>query len=129
MKRTTILVMSVLTVALALAGANSAQTSEPQTGENGDCADYNLLYLVNGVDSPLAPVVQVQAGTGFTLVGSSGTAHIDFRDVDGNDAGYVSSGSGTVPAEAAYGIVCVGVTGGYPEIPVPGATWAYVDGL
>lgn len=101
-----------------------------QEGENGDCLDYQVLYDVDGVHSPLAVYVDVEAGTGFVTDSSAGWAHIDFFDTDGNWLGYnLGSPAGTVPENAEYGVICVGLTAGYPDVPEPFALWFYMDGF
>lgn len=123
----------VSTLALALAFAVPGAIAEPnaeQSGDNSLCADYNAVYLVDGVTSPLAAVVTVAGDTDFVATQSGGAdIAVDFYDADGVSVGYSDSGSGKVPASAVTGTICVGALGGYPAVPAAGATWTYQDGF
>lgn len=104
--------------------------NEYQEGDNGDCLDFNALYLVGATDSPLAAIVEVEPETGYVVDSSAGAAHIDFRNDDGDNLGYNEhETNGNVPEGATYGIVCIALTNGYPDVPEPFATWFFMDGF
>lgn len=134
MKRTlSILIVVALVGAFAVAPAAAQDTgpNEEQSGDNGACVDYNALYLVGGVTSPVAATIVVDGGTNFTAAQSGGAGiYIDFYDDAGEWVGWNEGATeGTAPSSAVTGIVCVGLLGTFPDAPAVGATWTYQDGF
>lgn len=125
--RKTVISVAVLLCASAFALGVSADGDDKQSGDNSDCLDYNVLYNVPGVHSPLSVFVDVTEGAVFSISSSSGVAYIDFHDIDGNWLGYNDAQTTEVPEHAVYGSVCVTNSGGYPDIPEPLATWTYSE--
>lgn len=105
------------------------EPNEIQSGSGSLCLDYIILYEEPGVESPIAEYVDVEPGTDFATASPDGTAWVDFFDEDGASVGY-GSGEGTVPDNAAYGIMCVDQVGTYPAAPLPVVgEWTYQDGF
>jgi hypothetical protein len=111
--------------------AEEGQGPNPyQEGENGDCLDYQGLYLLDGQHSPLAAIVQVEGGSGYVTDSSAGSAHVDFFDSEGNWLAFnAGNPNGNAPQNAEYGVMCVGLTSSYPDVPEPFALWFYMDGF
>lgn len=105
---------------------------DQQTGTTTSCADYNALWVVPGVVLEDARV-EVDPGQTYTITSDDGVPWVDFYDANGewvdynydSDEGHLTSG--VVPAEAAYGVVCVGALGEYPDAPLVTATFTYHD--
>jgi hypothetical protein len=108
--------------------APTAQPNPAQSGTNGPCLDYALLYQLDGLSSPADPRVNVASGTGFIASSADGFVQVDFFDADDNWVGY-DTDQGTVPESAAYGVVCVTMDNDFPPTPVPSADWTYQDGF
>jgi hypothetical protein len=122
--RTIIALATLFVVALALPG-NAGHGM--QSGSNGDCLDYNVLYLSNAVSSPLAVEVVAHPGS-YVITSSDGTAFVDFFGANGAWLGYNNGASfGTAPAGTVKGIICVGALGDYPDVPFAGATWTFMQ--
>ncbi len=115
-----IFLLSIVLAPAAVAG------SAPQEGTATTCADYNALWVFPGLE--LGPRVEVDGTETFVIQSDIGTPFVDFFDAEGN---WVGGNGGTfigvVPWEAAYGIVCVGATGGYPDAPLVVASYTYYD--
>lgn len=123
-----------LTISVQEPEIGVAQPNPSQDGSNTLCLDYLVLWALNeepapgGLHFPLDDELEVEAGTGYTIASDDGEPAIDFFNADGH---YIGTGgdSGTVPANAAYGIACVGVLGEWPEPPMPMAEFTYQDGF
>ena len=123
--KATMMVAASFALVLAISPVGLAD-DDTQSGETTTCADYNAFWLTDGVD--VGPYVEVDAGQTWTLEVSEGVPSIDFYDAAGNWLGYSTGAStGTVPAGAAYGTVCIGMTGFWPDAPVVTATFTYHD--
>jgi hypothetical protein len=81
------------------------EPNAPQSGTNGPCLDFNVLWEYPMVSSPLDPHVEVAPKTAWTASSSDG---------------FVQT--------AAYGVVCVTIENSYPGVPAPAAEWVYQDG-
>jgi hypothetical protein len=103
--------------------------NEYQEGPNGDCLDYNVLYLI-GQNSPLAQIVEIESGTGYVIDATGGYAFVDFFDEDGEWITWSNYRNwGNVPNDAAYAVLCVTILGDYPDVPEAFASWFYMDGF
>jgi hypothetical protein len=135
MKTTTII--TAVALVLATAGTVSAisvsekagtdlglQQQDGFTGTSFDCLDWNVLYLVDGVHSPLAEDFEVTPGAGWSASSDDGVVLLDFFDANGVSVAWSVDESGTVPDDAAYAIACVALEG---LVPVPGATFTYSE--
>lgn len=131
----------VLTLAMAAGGATALNVDLlpdktatnvmlSQEGSNSGCLDFLVLWAVDGVHSPVGDdeKVEVSAGTGWEATSEDGSVWVDFYNADGVWIGG-DADSGSVPAGAAYGYGCVVLLGGFPDVPVPGASFTYADGL
>lgn len=122
----------VLAGVLIVAGTALAANPE-QSGSGTTCVDSNAGYFVDGlvVANHTRNTVEVDPGTGFKVSSDSDDpVYVDFYNDEGEWIDWNAGDStGTVPTEAAFGSVCVGVLGGYPDAPNPTATWTYQDGF
>lgn len=126
--KTALLTVSIV-AALAIVATSGQAANPPQSGSNGDCVDFNVLYL-GPVRSPGAATVVVAGGTNYTISSDGGTAFVDFYDADGDWQGWNGgAASGVTPSGAVSGTICVGLLGDYPDAPAPLTTWTYQDGL
>jgi len=127
--KTAILSISLVAV-LAFAATPAQAANPPQSGTNGDCLDYNVLYDTP-VRSPGAAIVTVDGGSKYSLSQSGGAAvFVDFYDATGIWLGWNNGATtGTAPAAAVSGTICVGLINEYPDAPAPLSTWTYQDGL
>lgn len=119
-----LLVVAALTLSpLAMA----TQPNPEQSGENGECLDFNALYLTPELQ---ADAIQVAGGTGYQASQEGGAQiYIDFYDATGRHIGDNARNPRTTPGNATTGTVCVGqIGGGWPDLPALGATWTYQDG-
>lgn len=117
---------------LTVAGTGLA-ANEAQSGSGTTCVDYNVLFLIGGVSiaGETGNVVDVAPGTGFEVSSDTqDTVYVDFYDESGGWSSYNEGNTtGTVPAGAAFGTVCVAVMDFYPSAPNPTSTWTYQDGF
>lgn len=122
-----------LTVAM-LAGlpAMATAANQAQSGSSVDCSDYLALYEAPGVHSPNGDRIDVDPGTGFEAYtpDTEGYVLVDFYNEDGENVGYASGdpATGTVPSDAAYGIVCVHPIDAVYFNNLDG-DWVYQDGF
>lgn len=123
--RAALLVAASLILLTPLATAGD---EDIHTGTNGTCADFNALYLTPSLKLEAIPA---QGGTGYVASHEGGTElYIDFYDAEGRHVGDNSRNTSTTPKEATATTLCVGqLGGGWPDLPAPGATWTYQDGL
>lgn len=132
MKTSNIIGILVAMSLVTVAGTGLAAPNDEQSGSGTLCADYNAAYIVSSVQvADDENVVDVDPNTGFNIAtDGSGTPYIDFYAEDGSWIGYNEGNTtGVVPADASYGIVCVGLVGFYPTAPSPTETWTYQDGF
>jgi len=131
MRMKTIAAFATLLLTLVVLAPQGAAANPAQSGSNSLCEDYNVLYNVDGVYSPLAAMVTVDGASGYTISADQGDVYVDFYDANGVWLTYNNgAASGITPAAAVVGTICVAVgTLGYPDVPAVGATWTYQDGF
>lgn len=134
---TTAIVLSLAVVAVSAMAVlpepedGSTLAASTATGENSGCLDYLVLWIANGQHSPVGDsekIDDVEPDSGWEATSDEGTVWVDFFDEGG---AHLHGGpeSGTVPEDADYAYGCVTLTGDYPDLPVPGASFTYEDGL
>lgn len=122
-------------VVVATSGTALAD-EDPQTGTATTCIDFNVLWLQDGIvladTVPLPSRVEVDPGQTYSITSDVGVAYIDFYDANGAWIDWNGGDpAGRVPGDAAFGVVCVGAGAqggpGWPDAPVPAATFTYHD--
>lgn len=106
-----------------------AAAGDEQTGSGASCAESLALYD-QGISTGESRVV-VGPDTVYSVSADFGTAYVDFFDAGDNWLGWNAGDlAGVVPTGAAYGVMCVGESGGlvWPFAPLPTSTWTYQDG-
>jgi hypothetical protein len=124
----------IATVILVLVAPSAIASNPSQSGTGGDCLNDIVTFAQgSGVPEVIAARVTIAPETGYTISGPAGdTVYIDFFDeFDGWVAWNAGAPSGTVPWDAAYGIVCLtkATASGIPVAPDTTGTWTYTDGF
>jgi hypothetical protein len=120
-------VSSEANLTIGVEGITVPEPNPVQSGSNSDCLDDLFLYLVSAVSSPDAVRVEVDPGTVWVGESDDGRVRVNFFRENDTNLGDAQTGTGVVPGDAAYGLVCIREHDSLA--PAAGGTWTYQDGF